>query len=53
MPFEGGFSFANFLADAFTIVMFIIWFWLLITVAGDLFRRDDIGGWGKAVWVIG
>jgi len=53
MPFEGGFSFANFLADAFTIFMFIIWFWLLITVAGDLFRRHDIGGWGKAAWVIG
>jgi len=52
MPFEGGFSFANFLADAFTIFMFIIWFWLLITIAGDLFRRHDISGWGKAIWVI-
>jgi hypothetical protein len=53
MPFEGGFSFTNFLADAFTIFMFILWFWLFITVAGDLFRRHDIGGWGKAAWVIG
>jgi hypothetical protein len=25
---------------------------LLITVFGDLFRRHDISGWAKAVWVI-
>ena len=27
-------------------------FWLLIIVIGDLFRRHDISGWGKAIWVI-
>jgi hypothetical protein len=26
----------------------IVWFWLLITVAADLFRRHDITGWIKA-----
>jgi hypothetical protein len=26
--------------------------WLLITVASDLFRRHDISGWVKAIWVI-
>jgi hypothetical protein len=31
---------------------FVIWFWLLITVFGDVFRRQDIGGWGKAAWSI-
>jgi hypothetical protein len=30
----------------------VLWFWLLITVIGDLFRRHDISGWGKAIWVI-
>jgi hypothetical protein len=25
---------------------------LLITVYADLFRRHDISGWGKALWVI-
>jgi len=29
-----------------------VWFWLLITIFGDLFRRHDISGWGKALWVI-
>jgi hypothetical protein len=30
----------------------IIWFWLLITVFADVFRRHDIGGLGKAGWII-
>ena len=31
---------------------FILWFWLLIVVFTDLFRRDDISGWGKAAWTV-
>jgi len=50
--FPGGFTFANFVADAFAVFMFILWFWLLITVSGDLFRRHDVSGLGKVVWVI-
>jgi len=30
----------------------VIWFWLLITVFSDLFRRHDIGGFGKAGWIL-
>jgi Phospholipase_D-nuclease N-terminal/Short C-terminal domain len=52
MLFEGGFSFTNFLADLVTLFAFLVWFWLLITIFGDLFRRHDISGWGKAAWVI-
>jgi Short C-terminal domain len=47
-----GFSFRNFLVDAFAVFMFVLWFWLLIIVIGDLFRRHDISGWAKAIWVI-
>jgi len=50
--FQEGFTFRNFLMDALAIFVFIVWFWLLITVAADLFRRHDISGWIKAVWVI-
>jgi hypothetical protein len=49
---QEGFTFRNFLVDALTIFVFIAWFWLLITVATDLFRRHDISGWAKAIWVI-
>jgi hypothetical protein len=49
---QEGFTYRNFLLDVLAIFVFIIWFWLLITVASDLFRRHDISGWGKAAWVI-
>ena len=52
MLFPGGFSFANFLTDVLAVFVFVVWFWLLITVYADLFRRHDISGWGKALWVI-
>ena len=32
--------------------MFIIWFWLLMSIFGDIFRSDDLGGWGKALWIV-
>jgi hypothetical protein len=38
-----------------TMLVFFCWilfFWLLFTVFGDLFRRTDIGGWGKAGWCV-
>ena len=53
MPTAEGFSFWNFLADVITVFLFVVWFWLLIIVFSDLFRRHDISGWGKALWVIG
>jgi hypothetical protein len=31
---------------------FVIWFWLLITVFSDLFRRHDISGGKKVLWII-
>ena len=52
MLFSAESSFANFLADAFAVFVFILWFWLFITAASDLFRRNDISGFGKVLWVI-
>jgi Phospholipase_D-nuclease N-terminal len=49
---QEGFTYRNFLMDALAIFVFIVWFWLLITVASDLFRRHDISGWIKAIWII-
>ncbi|MGZ4598261.1 MAG: SHOCT domain-containing protein [Oryzihumus sp.] len=36
----------------FWFFMFFIWIWLLIVIFGDIFRSDDLSGWGKALWVI-
>jgi hypothetical protein len=30
----------------------VIWIWIVITVLIDVFRRHDIGGFAKALWVI-
>ncbi|HET8741718.1 MAG TPA: SHOCT domain-containing protein, partial [Gaiella sp.] len=32
--------------------LWIMWFWLLITVFADIFRRHDLSGWGKTGWLI-
>jgi hypothetical protein len=32
--------------------LWVIWFWLLIKVFADIFRRDDLGGGSKALWII-
>ena len=31
---------------------FIIWFWILITVFADIFRRKDTSGFSKVLWMI-
>ena len=38
--------------DIIAVFTFVVWFWLIIVIYGDLFRRHDISGWGKALWVI-
>src|SRR3954470_9199710 len=34
----------------FWLFMFVIWFWLLIMIFGDLFRDDELSGWAKGAW---
>jgi hypothetical protein len=44
-----------FLDVLWTMILFfcwVAWIWIVITVFIDLFRRNDIGGWGKAGWVV-
>jgi hypothetical protein len=36
----------------FIFFLFIIWIWILITVFADIFRRKDIGGGTKALWIV-
>ena len=34
------------------IFLWVIWFWILITIFIDIFRSHDLNGWGKALWFI-
>ncbi len=52
MLFQGGFSFPNFVTDVFAVFVFVLWFWLLVTITSDLFRRSDVSGLAKIIWVI-
>ena len=46
------FSFWDFFWDVLLLMAWVIWFWLLITVFADLFRRHDTSGWAKVGWVV-
>ena len=44
-----------FLDVFWTMIIFFVWiswFWLLITVFGDIFRRHDLSGFSKVLWLI-
>ena len=32
--------------------LFLIWVWLVISVLVDVLRSHDLGGWGKALWIL-
>ncbi len=46
------YPFLDILWTMFIFFLFIIWIWILITVFADVFRRKDIGGGMKAIWII-
>ena len=49
---QEGFTYRNFLMDMIAVFAFVVWFWLLVVIYGDLFRRHDMSGWVKALWVL-
>lgn len=48
----GDYSFLDVLWWMIAFFAFVIWFWLLITVFADIFRRHDAGGFSKTLWII-
>jgi len=36
----------------FEFFLWVIWIWILIMVFIDIFRSDDLSGWGKALWFL-
>jgi hypothetical protein len=50
--FAAEYPFLEVLWTLLVIFAWVIWFWLLVTVFADLFRRHDIGGGKKVVWII-
>ena len=46
------YPFLDILWTMFIFFLFVIWIWILITVFADIFRRRDMGGGSKALWII-
>jgi uncharacterized membrane protein YcjF (UPF0283 family) len=52
MLIAADYPFLNVLWSMLIFFCLVIWIWLAITVLVDVFRRHDIGGWGKAAWTV-
>lgn len=40
------------LLSFFLIFIWFAWIWLVISILIDIFRSDDLSGWGKAGWTL-
>jgi type IV secretory pathway TrbL component len=52
MLLAADYPFLEVLWTLFVFFAWVAWFWLIVVVAGDIFRRHDIGGAKKALWLI-
>ncbi len=46
------FPLLNIFLEMMFFFLWILWFFLLFRIITDLFRSHDIGGWGKAAWMV-
>jgi uncharacterized membrane protein YcjF (UPF0283 family) len=52
LPIAADYPFLEILWTMILFFAWVAWIWIVVTVLIDVFRRDDIGGWGKAGWVV-
>jgi hypothetical protein len=52
MVMAADYPFLDVLWSMIIFFFWVIWIWIVITVLIDVFRRHDIGGLTKALWVI-
>jgi hypothetical protein len=52
VPIAADYPFMDVLWSMIIFFFWVIWIWIVITVLIDVFRRHDIGGFAKALWVI-
>lgn len=46
------FTFADALLTGLELALLFLWIWIAIGVVVDVFRSDDLSGWGKAGWLL-
>ena len=52
MLFAAEFGTGQVLWSVLWIFLFVLWFWLVVTVFADIIRARDLSGWAKALWVV-
>ena len=52
LPIAADYPFIDIFWSMIIFFFWVIWIWIVITVLIDVFRRHDIGGFVKALWVI-
>ncbi len=52
VPFAADYPFLNVLWSMLIFVALLLWIWLAITCFIDIFRRSDMGGFAKAIWIV-
>jgi hypothetical protein len=50
VPVAADYPFMDIIWTMIVFFAWVTWFWMMITVLMDVFRREDIHGWGKAGW---
>jgi hypothetical protein len=52
MVFAADYPFIDVLWTMIIFFAWVVWIWMIVALFSDLFRRQDIGGWAKAAWVV-
>ena len=52
MVIAADYPFLDILWSMIIFFAWVAWIWILVVILSDVFRRRDIGGWSKAVWVV-
>ena len=52
MVFAADYPFLDIFWTMLLFFAWVAWIWMLVIILTDVFRRRDIGGWGKAAWTI-
>lgn len=52
MPVLASYTFADALLTGLELALLFLWIWVAIGVVIDVFRSDDLSGWGKAAWLL-
>lgn len=50
--FAADYPFLNILWTMIIFFAWVVWIWMMVVILTDVFRRRDIGGWGKAGWCV-